>query len=143
MSATVPTRILVIEGSDTSRAVMVYSLKAGGYVPLEAGDGRSGIRIAQREHPDLIICDVHSSKLDGYSVIEEIKKDDALRHVPAVAVTIMTVAGELKRILDAGFNGCVSRAIAPETFVQEIEEFLPPEKRSKAARPGESPPAAI
>jgi CheY-like chemotaxis protein len=132
MGLKTPARILVIEDSGTSRALMIHLLKAFGYVLLEASDGETGIRLAQKERPELILCDVSSSRLDGYGVIREIKKNEALRQIPAVA---LTTEAQPERILSAGFDGHMYKPIAPETFVQEIEEFLPPEQRSKVARP--------
>lgn len=129
MSASLPTRILVIEESGTNRALMVHLLKARGYRALEACDREEGMRLARHEHPELIVCDVHSSQLDGYSVVKEIKEDEALRHIPAVAVA--TGLDEGDRILAAGFDGYVNEPIVPGSFVHEIEEFLPPEQRSK------------
>lgn len=136
MSAGVPARILVIEDSGTNRALMVYLLKARGYVPLEASDGEGAIRVARHERPELIVCDIQSSKLDGYGVVREIKSEEALSHIPTVAVTMATTPAEHERILAAGFDGYVGNPSAPDVFVREVEEFLPPEQRSKPAREG-------
>jgi len=126
-----PTRILVIEDNETNRALMTYLLKAFGYVALEADDGESGVEIARREQPDLIVCDVHLPKLDGYGVLRELKIDNALENIPVIAVTALAMVGDRDRILAAGFDGYISKPIAPESFVQDIEKSLAPPLRSE------------
>ena len=138
-----PARILVIEDNATNRELMAYLLRAFGYQILEASDGESGVESAQREKPDLIICDVHLPKLDGYGVVKKLKTDNALRAIPVVAVTALAMVGDRDRILAAGFDGYVSKPISPETFVQDVEKFLGPEQRAKFVRkaPAEVLPA--
>ncbi len=117
-------KILVVEDNKTNRELMVYLLKAFGYATSEADNGLSGMDLARKEHPQLIVCDVHLPQLDGYGVIRELKADAALKSTPVVAVTALAMVGDRDRILAAGFDGYVSKPIAPETFVPEIEKFL-------------------
>ncbi|STQ93051.1 Polar-differentiation response regulator divK [Janthinobacterium lividum] len=104
---------------------MVYLLRAFGYTPLAAYDGEEGVRMARSELPDLIICDVHLPKLDGYGVVAELKKDPQLRKIPALAVTALAMVGDRERLLEAGFNGYIGKPIEPDLFVAELESFLP------------------
>ena len=118
-------RILIIEDNATNMELMVYLLRAFGYTPLAAYDGEEGVRMARSELPDLIICDVHLPKLDGYGVVAELKKDPQLRKIPALAVTALAMVGDRERLLEAGFNGYIGKPIEPDLFVAELESFLP------------------
>ncbi|MCC7699207.1 MULTISPECIES: EAL domain-containing protein [Janthinobacterium] len=118
-------RILIIEDNATNMELMVYLLRAFGYTPLAAYDGEEGVRMARSELPDLIICDVHLPKLDGYGVVAELKKDPQLRNIPALAVTALAMVGDRERLLEAGFNGYIGKPIEPDLFVAELESFLP------------------
>ena len=118
-------RILIIEDNATNMELMVYLLRAFGYTPLAAYDGEEGVRMARSEVPDLIICDVHLPKLDGYGVVAELKKDPLLRRIPALAVTALAMVGDRERLLEAGFNGYIGKPIEPDLFVAELESFLP------------------
>jgi CheY-like chemotaxis protein len=69
----VSARILIIEDNPTNMELMVYLLTAFGYTPLMAIDGVSGVEARARRKPDLIICDVHLPKLDGYGVVAALK----------------------------------------------------------------------
>lgn len=81
--------------------------------------------MARSELPDLIICDVHLPKLDGYGVVAELKKDPLLSKIPALAVTALAMVGDRERLLEAGFNGYIGKPIEPDLFVAELESFLP------------------
>ena len=118
-------RILIIEDNATNMELMVYLLRAFGYTPLTAADGEAGVAAARRELPDLIICDVHLPKLDGYGVVAALKGDPLIRHIPALAVTALAMVGDRERLLAAGFDGYIGKPIEPDTFVTQIESFLP------------------
>lgn len=120
-----PKRILVIEDNPANMELMVYLLKAYGYALLTATDGESGLAVASREQPDLILCDVHLPRLDGYGVVRTLKRTPSLRGIPAVAVTALAMVGDRDKLIEAGFDGYISKPIEPETFVAEIERFLP------------------
>src|SRR5207245_2958993 len=99
-------------------------------------DGEKGLEMANRERPDLIVCDVHLPTLDGYQVAARLKGDPGFRHVPLVAVTAMAMVGDRDKVLAAGFDGYIAKPIVPETFVSEIERFLPANVRTPGARGG-------
>ncbi|MHA4870585.1 EAL domain-containing protein [Duganella sp. PWIR1] len=117
-------RILIIEDNATNMELMVYLLRAFGYTPLSASDGEAGVAAARQELPDLIICDVHLPKLDGYGVVAALKADPLVRHIPALAVTALAMVGDREKLLEAGFDGYIGKPIEPDTFVALIEPFL-------------------
>ena len=117
-------RILVIEDNPTNLQLMVYLLKAFGHQTLEAVDGQDGLDAVNREAPDLIICDVHIPRLDGYEVCRRLKADPVHRKIPLIAVTALAMVGDRNSIIAAGFDGYISKPIDPETFVAEVEGYL-------------------
>lgn len=129
-------RILVIEDNPTNMELMVYLLNAFGHMVLTAEDGGSGLEAVQREVPDLIICDVHLPVMDGYEVARRLKTDLALQKIPLVAVTALAMMGDRDKVLQAGFNGYISKPITPETFVSQVEGFLRSDQRT-GVRPEE------
>lgn len=132
-------KILVIEDNPTNLQLMVYLLQAFGYTPLEAADGGTGLDLVRREAPNLILCDIQLPTLDGYEVARQLKRHPALSKIPLVAVTALAMVGDRDRVLAAGFDGYISKPIAPETFVGQVEAFLQPDQRS--TRPPAMPSA--
>ncbi len=125
-----PAQILIIEDNETNLDLMVYLLKAYGYTPIVARDGKEGLQAATGKAPDLIICDLHIPKMDGYEVARQVKSHPALREIPLIAVTAQAMVGDRDKVLAAGFDGYLPKPIVPETFVRQVEAFLRPEQRS-------------
>lgn len=132
-------RILIIEDNPANMALMVYLLEAFGYSVCSAADGEEGWQAAQHEPPDLIVCDVHLPKRDGYEVVRLLKGDPKLLAIPVIAVTALAMVGDREKMLQAGFDGYIDKPIEPVSFVSQIEQFLPPAAR--AQRPAETEPA--
>ena len=134
-------RILIIEDNPTNMELMEYLLTAFGYTPIAAYDGISGVDTARETKPDLIICDVHLPKLDGYGVVEALKRDPATAAIPVLAVTALAMVGDRERLLAAGFNGYIGKPIEPDSFVAELEAFLPKGSTASAALAADGAPA--
>lgn len=117
-------RILIIEDNATNMELMVYLLKAFGHEPLLAHDGEAGIKLVLQERPDLVVCDVHLPKLDGYGVVAFLKTHPALAVIPVVAVTALAMVGDREKLLASGFDGYIEKPIEPEVFVSQIESYL-------------------
>ena len=123
-------RVLIIEDKPTNLELMTYLLGAFGHTVLTAEDGNRGLEIADCEYPDLIICDVQLPDIDGFEVARRLKNHPRLRPVPLVAVTALAMVGDCDRVLAAGFDGYFAKPIDPETFVQQIDIFLPAGQRA-------------
>lgn len=126
-----PARILVIEDNPANMELMAYLLKAYGHEFLCATDGEAGLDTARQELPDVIICDVHLPRMDGYGVVNILKHSPELRAIPAIAVAALAMVGDREKLLEAGFDGYISKPIDPETFIDEIEKFVPQANRRK------------
>lgn len=119
-------RVLIVEDNPANLELMTYLLNAFGYFTLIARDGLDGLRIANSELPDLIICDVQLPKMSGYEVARQAKRSAALHEIPLIAVTAFARASDRAEALAAGFDGYLAKPIDPETFVQQMEGFLTP-----------------
>lgn len=128
-------RILIIEDNPGNMDLMVYLLEAFGHTPLTAYDGAAGVAAALRENPQLIICDIHLPKLDGYGVIQTLRQHPDLAHTPILAVTALAMVGDREKIVAAGFDGYISKPIVPESFVGQVEAFLPDILRTRGIPP--------
>lgn len=129
-------RILLIEDNEINLELTSFLLQAAGHQILSAADGASGLALARRERPDLVLCDIQLPELDGHAVAAALRADPVLGGVPLVAVTAAAMVGDRERALAAGFDAHVSKPIDPRSFVGLVESFLPP------ARPAPDAPAA-
>src|SRR3984893_14580493 len=124
-------RILIVEDHENNLALVSYLLSEFGHVPVGIGDPEAGLEAALRESFDLILIDILMPRMDGFEMVRRIRTDPPRLHTPLVAVTALAMVGDRDRILSAGFDGYVSKPINPRSFVQEVDMFLPPDKRSR------------
>ncbi len=117
-------RILVIEDNLANRELMVYLLTAFNHISMEAADGQVGWETANRECPDLILCDLQLPMMDGYTLAQHFKSSLELKRIPLIAVTAFAMVGDREKVIAAGFDGYISKPITPELFVAQIEEYL-------------------
>ncbi|HEX4332223.1 MAG TPA: response regulator [Usitatibacter sp.] len=119
-------RVLIIEDNATNLELMRYLLGAFGHEPVAAEDGESGIAKATSQRPDAIICDIQMPGIDGFDVLRRLRAIPALAGVPVIAVTALAMVGDRERVLEAGFDGYISKPIEPTAFVPQVEAFLAP-----------------
>ncbi len=140
-------RVLIVEDNLDNLKLMSYLLRAFGYQVLTAGDGVEALEVARREALDLIVCDIHLPRLDGYGVARQLKGQPSMARVPLVAVTALAMVGDRDKVLAAGFDGYISKPIVPRSFVGQVEAFLgqqpsrPPPPAAPAEVKAAEPPA--
>jgi two-component system cell cycle response regulator len=135
-------RILVIEDNPANLELMSYLLRAFGHEVLSAMDGETGLEIARREGPDLIVCDIQIPKVNGLEVARRLKSHPSLGKIPLVAVTAFAMVGDRDKVLAAGFDGYIAKPIIPDKFVHQVEAFLPGFDRITPDLSATSPPIA-
>ena len=125
-------RILIIEDHEPSLDLVRYLLEASGYRTMSERDGIAAIERAHREPPDLVVCDMKLRDIDGYQLIRQFREDPLLHDVPLLAVTAFSTLGDRNTVVAAGFVELYFKPIEPETFVAEVERFLPTALRAAA-----------
>ena len=103
--------VLVVEDEADMVDLLRYNLRKAGFRVLIASDGLSGLEIAQRNRPDVIILDLLLPHMDGYAVCRALKKTSETASLP---VLILTARGELNdRIkgLESGADDYVTKPL--------------------------------
>jgi two-component system cell cycle response regulator len=126
-------RILIVEDNVHDLALIDFLLSAFGHVPLRAVDGPEGVELALEERPDLILMDIILPLIDGFEAMRLIRAEPELDGVPVVALTILGSPVERRAALSAGFDGFIVKPIAPESFVDEVDAYVPEALRSNRA----------
>lgn len=116
--------LLIIEDNEQNFYVMRFLLEKRGFKILGAENGRLGIQMAVEHRPDGILLDIQLPEMDGYAVAAELKSHHELNSVPIIAVTSYAMVGDREHILAAGANGYIEKPINPDTFVDEIAQFV-------------------
>lgn len=117
-------KVLVADDKDTGRELVRTVLEKSGHQVFEAPDGEQAVLEARRVHPDLIILDIHMPGLDGFGVIEKLRKEPAFSHTPIIALTASAMMGDRERAMAAGFTGYITKPIRLEALRAEVERLL-------------------
>jgi len=118
-------KILLIEDNAQNRYLAGFLLQRSGHEVHEAETGPQGLELAAKLRPDLILLDIQLPGMDGHAVARALKSDPLLKAIPVVAVTSYAMAGDREKCIAAGAEGYIEKPMNPESFVAEVERFLP------------------
>jgi DNA-binding response OmpR family regulator len=118
------TRVLVIDDEAPIRLLCRVNLEAEGMGVLEAADGPSGLAMARREHPDVILLDVMMPGLDGWRVAEELLEDVSTQEIPIVFLTARAEFRDRARGLDIGGVDYITKPFNPVELAPLVERLL-------------------
>jgi two-component system cell cycle response regulator DivK len=99
-------------------------LEVAGFEVFEAKNASSGIAIARKEIPDIIIMDVRLPDMRGTEAAKILRRDKETRNVPIVFVTASVMAGERNEINILAKSGFIGKPINTRTFAKEISQFI-------------------
>ena len=118
-------RILVVDDSFTTRTLERSILEAHGYRVFVAVDGVEALARLRSEPVDLVISDIQMPRMDGITLVTEIKADPRLRAIPVVLVSSMETAEDQERGLAVGADAyIVKRRFDHEELIATIRQLL-------------------
>ncbi|MBZ0292647.1 MAG: response regulator [Anaerolineae bacterium] len=127
-------KVLVIEDEHSLRKDIVEMLTFEGYEVFEAEHGLAGVRQARQHHPDLIICDIMMPELNGYQVLEELRRDFQTQTIPFVFLTASTNKEDRRRGMDEGADDFLTKPFNVDDLLNTIRVRL--EKHDEIIRRG-------
>lgn len=102
-------RILVVDDHQVNRELLESRLSRDGYEVTLAEDGEGALRAIRETPPDLVLLDVMMPELDGYQVLQRLKEDEALRHIPVVMLSALDELDSVVRCIEAGAEDYLSK----------------------------------
>jgi DNA-binding response OmpR family regulator len=118
------TRVLVIDDEPPIRLLCRVNLEAEDMTVLEANDGPSGLEMARRERPDVILLDVMMPALDGWRVAEDLLADPRTSEIPIIFLTARAEFRDRARGLDIGGIDYVTKPFNPLGLAPLVRELL-------------------
>jgi two-component system, cell cycle response regulator DivK len=117
-------KILVIEDTPANLKLAIVLLKSAGHTVLSAMDAEAGLTLARDEQPDLILMDIQLPGMDGLEATGLLKRADATRAIPVIALTALAMKGDEERIRAAGCDGYIAKPLRYQEFLTSIAAQL-------------------
>jgi len=124
MSNTADKVILVIEDEDDLREEIVDLMDLEGYRVIEADNGMAGLKLAKKHLPTLIISDVSMPHMDGFQLIEELRKQPETEHVPVVLLTARADRSFVRYGMEIGADDYITKPFANDELTNSVKSRL-------------------
>jgi len=113
-------KVLVVDDSDVLRKITVFNLKKLGMEVEEAVDGIDGLEKMREWHPDVVILDIMMPRMDGFTVLKEMKKDDSIKDIPVIVLTAKGGQDDEEIALSLGAKKVMTKPFSPTQLIEEV-----------------------
>ena len=122
-------RILVVEDSVTSRALLQTILERAGYRVRTAVDGMEALAMLKEHEFDMVVSDVDMPRMNGFTLTEKIRADARISALPVVLVTSLDSAGDQKHGITVGADAYIMKTSFEKSRLLEVIRNLLERKR--------------
>jgi two-component system cell cycle response regulator DivK len=117
-------KVLVVDDNGNNLTLEKDLLEIAGFEVFIAENATSGIAIARKEKPDIIVMDVRLPDMRGTEAAIVLRQDKGTRNIPIVFVTASVMAGGREEITAITNSGFIGKPINTRTFAKEISQFI-------------------
>ena len=117
-------KILVIEDEANLQKLAKANLTASGYQVLVAGNGEEGLKLAQLEHPNLILLDLRLPGMSGWDVLMVLKTDRKLQKIPVIIMTATVPQGGEYKFPSMRTAGYLVKPFSVDELLRQIKQVL-------------------
>ncbi|ARS36441.1 response regulator [Pontibacter actiniarum] len=114
-------KILLIEDNHEIRENTAEILMLANYEVVEADNGRTGVDLARKEHPDLIVCDIMMPQLDGYGVLHLLSKNPDTAGIPFIFLTAKSEKEDFRKGMNLGADDYLTKPFDDVELLDAIE----------------------
>ncbi len=118
-------KILIVDDEPNIVMALEYSFKKNNFEVFIARDGQEALDILKIQLPDVIILDVMMPMVDGFATLEQIKKEERLRHCKVVFLSAKNKEKDIKKGLSLGANLYVVKPFSVKKLVEQVNELIP------------------
>ena len=117
-------KILIVDDEPNIVMALEYTFKKNSYEVFIARDGQEALDIVKTSFPDVIILDVMMPMVDGYATLEQIKKDDNLKHTKVIFLSAKNKESDIKKGLALGADAYLTKPFSIKKVVDKVLELL-------------------
>jgi len=116
--------VLVVEDNPINMKMFAALLEAGGHTVVQAADGLTGLDLARRVRPQLIVMDLDLPGISGLAATRTLKSDPETRNIPILLTTATEIAEDDREIRECGCDGFLPKPISVPCFLATVACFL-------------------
>ncbi len=116
--------MLVVDDIEANRDLLSRRLQRQGHSVVVAENGREAIDLLRNQQFDLILCDIMMPEMNGYQVLEYLKADDALRHIPVIMISALDDIESVVRCIELGAEDYLFKPFNPTLLKARINASL-------------------
>ena len=117
-------KILLIEDNADIRENTAEILELTNYIVFTAENGKTGVEIALRENPDLIVCDIMMPVLDGYGVLHMLKKNAVTKNTPFIFLSAKSERTDFRKGMELGADDYITKPFTETELLNAVESRL-------------------
>ncbi|MFQ3619156.1 MAG: response regulator, partial [Cyanobacteriota bacterium] len=117
-------RLLLIDDDPNLILLVKDYLEFRGYEVITSENGQEALEVLQKETPDMIICDVMMPQMDGYSLVEQVRKDPRTSWIPVLFLSAKGQSQDKIKGLNTGADVYMVKPFEPEELVAQVESSL-------------------
>lgn len=116
-------KILVVDDMPDNRELFLQYLEDD-YSVLEATNGREAVQMAIEHMPDLILMDLSLPEMTGWEATSILKKNDATKQIPVIALTAHAMTGDREKAISAGCDDYLTKPVVASVLLDMVQKKI-------------------
>ena len=116
--------ILIVDDNENNRDMFKIYLEMEGYTVHFAEDGKQGLALARKIMPDIILLDIIMPVMDGFQMIEKLRKDPYLSDIPVMVLTVKTASDNVVKALQMGADDYLKKPFDVDELIARIHNLI-------------------
>lgn len=116
--------LLVVDDNEMNRDLLSQRLERQGYRVTVAVDDRQALELLDREQFNLVLLDIMLPVMNGYQVLEQLKADESLSHIPLIITTALDESDGKSRCMELGAEDYLTKPFNPVILKSRISDCL-------------------
>ena len=117
-------KILIVDDEPNIVMTLEYTFKKNNFEVFIARDGMEALEILKKEFPDVIILDVMMPLVDGFETLEQIKKDEKLKHCKVIFLSAKNKDSDVEKGMALGANAYLTKPFSIKKVVEKVNELI-------------------
>ena len=117
-------KILIADDEHKIVMTLEYSFRKNGYEVFIARDGSEVLEILKNEIPDVILLDIMMPKVDGYTTLTEIKKDEKFKDIKVIFLSAKAGEADIQKGLELGADAYITKPYSIKKLQEKVEELI-------------------